>query len=488
MIKHKNIFRIAFLIISCTAVLSNPIIVHAVSSPEQAESTGQLKLWYDKPAEKWTEALPVGNGRLGAMIYGDAIKEHIQFNEDSLWTGFPRDYSNPQGCHYLHQIRELIFEGKQREAEKLARAKFMSIPLRQDRYQPFGDVWIEFEGHEHVTNYRRELSLDQAVVTVRYQAGAAAFEQTVFASYPDQVIVIRLRSNKENLNFTIGQTSPHPDVITRILDNKILTLHGQLKENQTKPSILKFESRLKVLSHNGTVQADGDKLRFKNAGSVTFVLAAATSYKNYQDVSADPAKRCKKVLSGCSKSYGELLKSHLADYQNLFRRVSLDLGVTDAALTQTDKRVLAFGKTDDPQLAALFFQYGRYLLIASSRKGSQPANLQGLWNDLMKPPWESKYTTNINVEMNYWPAEICALSECHEPLFDMLSDCAESGRRTAKNHYNCRGWVLHHNTDLWRGTAPINSSNHGIWPTGGAWLTQHLWYRYEFTLDKKFLA
>jgi alpha-L-fucosidase 2 len=252
---------------------------------------------------------------------------------------------------------------------------------------------------------------------------------------------------------------------------------------------LQFEARLLVSTNGGKVQVTNEGVEVKSANSATLLLAAATSFRNFQDVSADPTARCNKVIKTVSgKSYDTLRKAHIADHRRLYRRVELDLGTTDAANRPTDERIRTFSKSDDPQLAALYFQFGRYLLICSSRPGSQPANLQGIWNDKIKPPWESKWTTNINTEMNYWPAELCNISECHEPLFDMLDDLVMSGAKTAKVHYGCRGWVFHHNTDLWRGTAPINNSNHGIWVTGGAWLTRHLWEHYLFTGDKEFLA
>ena len=452
-----------------------------------------MRLWYDSPATQWTEALPVGNGRLGAMVFGDIRKEHIQFNEDSLWTGIPHDYSHAGAYQYLPEIRELLFQGKQREAERLAGRTFMSVPLRQERYQPFGDIWIEFEGTEEHTDYQRELDLDTAVASVQYKTKGITYTRSVFSSYPDQVMAIHIVSDKpKQLNIAVSLTSPHQEsqvaaqADTLVLKGRVSGFrHG--RSEVYHPSILTFESRLKVYQHDGNLVQEGHTLRITKAGAVTLVLAAATSYKNYDDVSADPAARCDEVLASVRGDYETLLKRHIEDHQNLFRRVSIDLGTTEQAKKPTDERILNFRKGGDPQLAALLFQYGRYLLIASSRPGAQPANLQGLWNDRMAPPWESKYTVNINTEMNYWPAEVCNLSECHEPLFGLIEDCATTGQKVAKLHYDSRGWVLHHNTDLWRGTAPINASNHGIWVTGGAWLCQHLWWHYEYTLDEEFL-
>ncbi len=481
---------------SLVLILPAILVLNAGAFPKIARAdTGDapLRLWYPSSAGEWTEALPVGNGRLGGMIFGGVEKEHIQFNEDSLWTGIPRDYSNPEAYLHLPGIRRLLLEGRQSDAERLAMEKFMSIPLRQERYQPFGDIWIEFDSPKGISGYERELDLDAAVAAVRYKAGDITFTRSVFASHPDQVLVIRLTSSRPaRLNVTVSLTSPHTESKIEIQEN-VLNLRGrvsdyrQKREEVWRPSILKFESRLLVHEHDGLLEHDCETLRITGASEITLLLAAATSYKTYNDISADPAKRCDQVLSSIEGKYESLLNRHIADHRKLFRRVTIDLGMTEQALKPTDERILHFREGNDPALAALLFQYGRYLLIASSRPGAQPANLQGLWNDRMDPPWESKYTTNINFEMNYWPAELCNLSECHEPMFDLIRDCSSTGRKAAKMHYDSRGWVVHHNTDIWRGAAPINASNHGIWVTGGAWMCQHLWWRYEYTLDKAFL-
>jgi len=340
------------------------------------------------------------------------------------------------------------------------------------------------------------LDLDAATITVRYQTGGATFTREVFASYSDQAIVVRFTCDQSSkIAFTAKLSSPHPDPEVAVVAPNQLIMCGGLKEYEQKrtgltlPSALKYAARLLVKCEGGKVEAKGGRILVSGADAATLVLAAATSYRSYKDVGGNPAELTDDTIkSAASKSYRELLDAHLADYRRLFRRVSLDLGTTDAVGQPTDQRISEFTNQSDPQLAALYFQYGRYLLISSSRPGSQPANLQGIWNDQLNPPWECKWTTNINTEMNYWPAELTALSECHEPLFDMLDDLVESGGKTAQAHYGCPGWVLHHNTDVWRGAAPINASNHGIWPTGGAWLCQHLWERYRFTGDKDFLA
>jgi alpha-L-fucosidase 2 len=428
------------------------------------------------------------------MVFGGIEDERLQFNEDTLWTGEPHDYSHPGASDYLPVVRKLLFEGKQREAEVLAMKNMMSVPLRQHAYQPFGDLHLHFSHAQKSGDYRRALDLDTAIAGVTYTVDGAKFTREVFSSAVDQVVVMRITADKnDRVNFTVKMSSPQPDTSTVVVAGSQLALRGQMRSeghpSRKEGSCLQFEARLLVSTDGGKVTVTNEGVEVKGADAATLLLAAATSFRSFQDVGANPAERCEKVIKTVSgKSYDTLRKAHVADHRRLFRRVKLDLGTTDAANRPTDERIRTFGKSNDPQLAALYFQFGRYLLICSSRPGSQPANLQGIWNDKIKPPWESKWTTNINTEMNYWPAEVCNISECHEPLFDMLDDLVISGTKTAKVHYGCRGWVFHHNTDLWRGTAPINNSNHGIWVTGGAWLTQHLWEHYRFTGDRKFLA
>ena len=476
----KRTLRI--LVFACAVIVCLPALAEGEPST----------LWYRQPAAKWVEALPVGNGRIGAMVFGGTPEERIQFNESTLWVGEPRDYSHPGASNHLAAIRQLLFDGKQKEAEALAMKEFMSVPLRQMAYQSFGDVRLQFPGHDKPEDYRRELKLDEAVARTSYRIGEVRFEREVIASAPDQVIAMHLTADKPGqLSFSLGFDCLHKsNSVTEgaknelILTGRVRSIHNSV----TNANLLKFESRLQVRADGGTVTRDGNRFVVSNANSATLILAAATSFKNFQDVSGDPAKTCAKALAAVKrKDWTALRSAHVADHQKLFRRVSLDLGTSDNAKLPTDERLRLAPKSNDPGLAALVFQYGRYLLIACSRAGGQPANLQGLWNDSLTPPWDSKYTCNINTEMNYWPAESANLAECHLPLFDALDELMISGRRTAKNHYNARGWVLHHNFDLWRGTAPINNSNHGIWVTGGAWLCQHLWWHYEYNGDRAFL-
>jgi alpha-L-fucosidase 2 len=472
----------------------------------RSEEAIDLRLWYDKPAGPWEEALPVGNGRLGAMVFGGNPDERIQFNEDTLWTGKPHDYVRPGAGDHLAEIRRLLFEGKADEAAPIIRARFLSDPVRQMAYQPFGDLRLHFPGHDRAADYRRELDLDSAVAGVSYRVGAVRYQRQVFASHPDQVVVVRIDADRKGcVGFTLRLDSPHRASVTRAFDDFTLSMTGQVQGDG-----LRFESRVRAVPVGGKVTVHDGEIAVEGADSVTLLLAAATSFKSFQDITGDPAERCSAALARVrEKSFESLRADHVADHRRLFRRVRLDLGRTDRAALPTDERLRrlrpeattraggaakgAGGATplpalkDDPSLAALYFQFGRYLLIASSRPGDQPANLQGVWNELLDPPWESKYTTNINAEMNYWPAEVTNLSECHEPLFAMIDDLTVSGARAAKAQYGARGWVVHHNTDLWRGAAPINNID-GVWPTGGAWLCHHLWEHYLFTGDRDFLA
>lgn len=457
-----------------------------------ATAAEPLTLWYRQPAQQWVEALPVGNGQIGAMIFGGTTNERIQFNEHTLWTGAPRDYSHPGASNHLAAIRQLLFDGKQKEAEQLAMKEFMSVPLRQMAYQPFGDLRLEFPGHEVATLYRRELDLNDAIARTSYKVGTIHYERETFASAPDNVLVTRVRSDLPgHLTFHVSLDSPHWSTVAGEGRNELL-LTGLLTNTYNGASItnpLRFAARVLVRTEGGKVSYADGRISVKGADSATLLLTAATSFKNFQDVSGDPVQAGAKTLATARrKNFKDLLIHHLVDHQSLFQRVSIDLGEGKNAALPTDQRLELAPRATDPGLAALVFQYGRYLLIASSRAGGQPANLQGIWNESVKPPWDSKYTCNINTEMNYWPAEVANLAECHQPLFGAMNELMLSGQRTARNHYNARGWVLHHNFDLWRGTAPINSSDHGIWVTGGAWLCQHLWWHYEYSGDKSFLA
>jgi alpha-L-fucosidase 2 len=430
--------------------------------------------------------LPVGNGRMGAMVFGGIARERIQFNEHTVWTGEPHEYQHPGAYAYLAEIRRLLFAGRQPEAEKLALEHFMSLPLRQKAYQAFGDVYIDFADADEnaISDYVRELDLDAAVASVRFRKGPVEFRREVFASHPDGVVAVRLTASApRSLSFDASLVGAHQGGALSALSDRVLSLSGQVAGGA-----IRFEARLALEVRGGEVAAKGRGFSVRNADSATLLLSGATNFRNYRDVSAHPAKRNQAILAAARKlSYPDLRNRHVRDHSSLFSRVSLDLGRLGMGNRETDRRIREFTPRGDPELVTLLFQYGRYLLIASSRPGGQPANLQGIWNDSNTPPWDSKYTVNINTEMNYWPAEPASLQECHRPLFEALLEVAESGARTAREHYDARGWVLHHNFDLWRGTAPINASNHGIWPTGGAWLCRHLWDHYLYGGDVRFL-
>ncbi|PYP76195.1 MAG: alpha-L-fucosidase [Gemmatimonadetes bacterium] len=462
-------------------------LLGAVAAPALAQPSPRSQvLWYDAPAAQWVEALPVGNGRLGAMVFGGIARERIQFNEATVWTGGPHDYARIGASRYLPRLRELLWAGRQTEAEALAQVHFMSAPLRQRAYQAFGDLRLDFPSIDStkLEAYRRELDLDSAVATTRYRVDGVTYVRQVFASHPDGVVVIRVSADRPGrLSFVVTPTSAHRWHLRKAIGGNQLSMQGMVEDG-----VVEFEARLLVQADGGETTFSDSSAAVRGATSATVVLAGATNFVSYDDVSANPIARNDSTIARVrGKSFGALLVAHVADHRALFRRVRLELGAASIPDVPTDRRVLRAKQGSDPGLDALFFDFGRYLLIAASRAGGQPATLQGLWNDSNSPPWDSKYTVNINTEMNYWLAEPANLAELTEPLFHLLRDVAESGRATARAHYGARGWVLHHNTDLWRGTAPINNSNHGIWPTGGAWLTQHLASHWEFGGNTAFL-
>lgn len=614
-----------------------------------------LKLWYTRPADKWTEALPIGNGRIGAMIFGGIGQDRIQFNEETLWTGEPRNYNRQGASKYLDTIRQLLFDGKQEEAEALAEKQFMGLKSNQgskamwvknmlslkgkaspatenfddskwktmtvpsyegweaagfegldgavwlrtnfelpaswvgkdvvldlnrirdhDRtyvngkligeqenneprryiipgkllkagknriavqvlnyfdkggitgykdttrhigiypkgeeatkislngqwkyfiqndeppaigvyqasYQPFGDIWLSFANTSSATNYKRELDISNAVSTTSYTLNGIDFKREYLVSQPDQVLVIHLSASKKgSISFETKLNSLHKYSSIKKINDSTIALSLKVRNG-----ILKGESYLQVRTKAGRIKIIDNTISVTNADEATVYVTAATSYKNYKDVSANPVAICTATLKGIqNKTYVQIKAAHIKEYQQYFNTLSINLGTSENEKLPTDQRIEKFSSSDDASFVALYLQYGRYLLISSSRPGTRPANLQGIWNDLLTPPWGSKYTTNINAEMNYWPAELLNLSPAHEPLFKMIEELSEAGKQTAKEYYNAPGWVLHHNTDLWRGTSPINAANHGIWVTGGAWLCHHLWERYQFTQDKTFL-
>jgi alpha-L-fucosidase 2 len=487
------------------------------------QNNGDLKLWYRAPAQQWISALPVGNGRLGAMVFGGIQQERLQLNEDTLWSGGPRDWNNPQSLQVLPEVRRLIFDGCYAEANELC--KQMQGPYVES-YQPLGDLLLDFPfaNTEAVSAYYRDLDLDRAVATTRYTVDGVTYTREVFSSFPDQVIVMHIVCDQPGkLNFTIRLTSLHP-YTTHIDARNTLILNGTAPAH-VKPSYLRhenpvvyrenegmrFETQLHVLPTGGILSTDGNNLRVTGADSALLLLSAGTSFAGFDKSPAlegrDPSAEASRYLhAALQQPYEALLNRHIEDHQRLFRRVTIDLGSSPYGALATDERLrqcsidqslpledyLSEAQAHhDPQMEALLFQYGRYLLIASSRPGTQPANLQGIWNDLIRPPWSSNYTLNINAEMNYWMAETANLGECHLPLFDLIAELSKTGRKTAEIHYGAHGWVAHHNSDLWRHTAPVGEL-HGNpvwanWQMGGAWLCQHLWEHYLFSDDFNFL-
>lgn len=616
----------------------------------------QEMLWYRQPAQQWTDALPIGNGRLGAMIFGGVNTEHLQFNEETMWTGEPRNYSRPGASAYLAKIRTLLDEGKQKEAEVLAQANFMGlqsaagdrgkwtdgmkagkglvgnpsalnfndsawktievpsydgwetvglnnidgavwfrttfeapanwkgkvlildlnrirdqdftyvngvlvgntdnadprkyrIPANlvkpgkntiaiqvlnyydkggilgykdttkkigiypdgdsvaegvslnkkwkyhlqntnppataqyQASYQPFGDLYLSFKHKGSATNYKRSLDLTTAIAKTTYTVGNVSYERSYFASAPEKAIVVHLKaSKKKEVTFDAWLGSAHQQLELKTLNANTISLSVKIKNGA-----IKGESRLTAIVKNGTVKTQSNKLKIVEADEVTLYLVAATNFVNDSDVSGNPSiKNQKSITQVRSKNYASIASAHVKEYQSYFNTFHLNFGNTGAD-QPTNERIAKFATQKDPAMVALYLQYGRYLLISSSRPGTQPANLQGIWNDLLTPPWGSKYTSNINLQMNYWPADILNLGILNQPLFEKIKALSVKGAQTAKDHYSANGWVLHHNTDLWNGTAPINASNHGIWVTGGGWLSHHLWEHYQFTKDKDFL-
>ena len=447
-----------------------------------------LELWYRQPAEGWTEALPIGNGRLGAMIFGGVARERLQLNEDTLYAGGPYDPSDPGARVALPRVRALIAAGRYAEAQALANEKMMARPLRMPSYQTVGDLVLSFGASSFAENYRRELDLDSAVAGVGYRQDGVTWRREVFTSAVDQVIVMRIRADREGaVNLRASFETPMPGALR--VEGDTLILAGSNTSQEGLPAALRFEARARLIARGGELVSSNDGLTLRGANSALLLVAIATNYRRFDDVGGDPAAITRRQLDAAAgKSWEELLNAHLADHRRLFRRVSLDLGHTAASEQPTDRRIRNSPTIEDPQLAALYFHYARYLLIACSRPGTQPANLQGLWNDKLSAPWGSKYTININTEMNYWPAEPANLAECVQPLVAMVKDLAITGAQTARVNYGARGWVAHHNTDLWRATAPIDAARYGMWPSGGAWLCKHLWDHYDYGRDRAYLA
>ncbi len=458
-------------------------------SPLQSPPEEGLLLWYDHPAWEWVQALPIGNGRLGGMVFGGVSAERIGLNEGTIWAGSPYNPINPTAGDAMPKIRDLLLQGKSKEAMDLWKSSAMAVPIHQPPYQTLGNLRMRFQlPSGPVERYCRTLDLDGALSTVTYAIGGVTYTREVFVSAPDQALIIRITADQPgSISFVASFDSLQRNT-TVSSDGKVLVFDGCSSDAEGGiPGKVKFSTRLSAQNDGGTVETSPAGLKVSDANSVTLLLTAATSYISWKDVSGDADAISKARLDAMqNKAYADLLTAHQTDYRSLFRRVAIDLGTGTGAKRPTDERIRRFSQGDDPGLAALLYQYGRYLLISCSRPGGQAATLQGLWNESLTPPWGSRYTVNINTEMNYWPAESANLSECTEPLIDLVQDLSNSGVATAQQMYHASGWVCHHNTDLWRSTAPIDGLP-GMWVMGGAWLSTHLWEHYQFTQDQAFL-
>lgn len=454
-----------------------------------AQQSKPMQLWYDHPSgEIWENALPLGNGRLGAMVYGNVDTERISLNEATLWSGSPNQNNNLKALSALGKIRKLIFEGQFKNAENLANEAIISKKSQGQMFEPVGDLNIAFESDIPYNEYKRTLNLDSALATTTYVQNGIRFKREVFTSFTDQVVVIHLTASQPGqLSFTSFFTSVEPQINVKAY-KKGLRINGKSIDHEGVKGEVAFNSNVQYKVEGGDSYGVDTSFVVKNANEVTIFVSIATNFNNYHDLSGNPEKRVAGYMDNAnSKTYSSLLKAHVAYYQKYFNRVHINLGTTAAAHLPTDQRLKSFATGNDPQLVALYYQFGRYLLIAASQPGGQPATLQGLWNNKLFPPWDSKYTININTEMNYWPAEKANLSEMGQPLFAMIKDLSVTGAQSAKQMYGARGWMAHHNTDIWRSTGAVDGAFWGLWSNGGGWLSRHLWEHYLYTGDKAFL-
>lgn len=460
---------VAFLAVSCAGTISD----------------SNTTMWYDSPADIWLEALPLGNSHMGAMVYGGVSSEQIQLNEETFWSGGPHDNNSTESLEHLQHVRELIFEGKEDEAEEEINEYFIPGPHGM-RYLSLGNLFLDFEGIGDSASYRRELDLSKAVATTTFTSGGAKYTRTVFASLPEKVIVVKLETDKKgSINFSTRYECVFGAEVSAKGNTLTAVVHGEGQEGI--PSALVAETKA-FFKSDGVISSDGSSINVKDAREVTIYISAATNFVNYHDVSGNASERNEEYLAKARKhSYRDLLDRHVSAYSEQFSRVKLDLASGQGASLPTDRRLDAFYGSDDMGMVALMFNYGRYLLISSSQPGGQPANLQGVWNDKKDAPWDSKYTININAQMNYWPAEVTNLTETTGPLFSMIKDLSETGAVTARQMYGCRGWMAHHNTDIWRIAGPVDGAFWGMYPNGGAWLATHIWEHYLFSCDEDFL-
>lgn len=467
------------------------IILNVLTLVGQAQKKGPFKLWYNQPSgTTWENALPIGNGRLGAMVYGNVATETIQLNEHTLWSGSPNRNDNSLVRDSLAAIRQLVYAGRQKDAERMANRIIISKGSHGQMFQPVGELKLAFDGHEAYTDFYRELNIEQAVAKTSYTAGGVTYTREVLASLPDRVIAIRLTASRpESLNFTAFYAPLLPGAKRTVDPSRQLLLSGTAMDHEGVKGGVRYTAMTKIKTEGGTVAASDTALRISGATAATIYISIATNFNNYQNLDGDEESRAAGYLAkAAAKSFASIREAHIKAYQRYFNRVSLDLGTTAAAQFPTDERLKNFRSTNDPHLAALYFQYGRYLLISSSQPGGQPANLQGIWNNRVRPPWDSKYTININAQMNYWPAERTALPELHQPFLQMVKELAVTGQQTARDMYGTRGWMAHHNTDIWRATGAVDGAFWGAWVNGGGWTSQHLWEHYLYSGNQTFLA
>lgn len=450
-----------------------------------------LTLWYRQPATSFNSALPLGNGRIGAMVYGNPMNEQFLLNEETISKGSPYSNYNPEALTNLESIRQMIFNDRNAEAQKLADSVIVSPKAyaKGAAYQPAGFLHVDFKDHADYKDYRRSLDLERALSIVTYKVGKTMFREEAFTSLTDQLFIVRYTaSERGKLNLTVSLSYPEYPVKVCVKDNNIVMEGVTMPSAPAVPGAVRFVVKTQVKNKGGNVIQKGDKLEVSKADEVTLYVAMATNFKNYKDITANPEGRVDKYLKNVERPYADALSSHIEAYQKQFGRVSLNLGEDMYAERSTDERIRLFSTSEDPWFAALYFQFGRYLMISCSQSGTQPSNLQGIWNEKVNPAWLCRYTVNINTEMNYWPAEPCNLAELHDPLIKMVAELSQTGRETARKMYGCRGWVCHHNTDLWRMTGAVDYAYSGDWPMSGAWLCQHLWQKYLYNGDRDYLS
>jgi alpha-L-fucosidase 2 len=492
--------RILFLLTtSITQFIATAQPLNIPRSIESKSFDPSTLLWYESPAQKWEDALPVGNGRLGAMVFGRNKEERIQLNEETYWTGGPYSTVVKAGHKVLPEIQKKVFEEKYLEAHNLFGRHLMGYPVEQMKYQSLANLHLFFKNQDSITDYRRWLDLETGIAGVEYRSNGITYKREVLASAPDQVIMIRLSADKPGqisitANLRGERNQAHSNYATDYFrmdpygtDGLILT--GKSADYLGVEGKLRYEARIKAVPEGGTIKTSGVDLVIEDANAVTLYFAAATNFVSYKDVSGNAHNRVDNYLNKIEgRSFNEMREKAVKDHQQYFKRVSLKLPVTSNSFLSTPERIKKIQAEPDPAMTALSYQFGRYLMIASSRPGTEPANLQGIWNDNMNPSWDSKYTTNINTEMNYWPVESSNLSECAEPLVRMIKELTDQGAQVAKEHYGARGWVFHQNTDIWRVAAPMDGPTWGTFTVGGAWLCTHLWEHYQYSMDKDFLA